>query len=315
MYKYDFDDVLDKTVAMMPDEIEDFYDPEATVVMKPSPEEQIKELELQEEIKDEFEMTETVDPMAELQKLVQGNRKIQGVASICEIGKREKQQDACRYSVVNNNELFAVISDGIGSYAESGEISNFVVESMMDGYKDTFDTGEDLISLLESVNGRVNEYISRNKIVKAGSTIVALHIKNGQMNWISVGDSKLYFLRNRQLIQLNKEHNFGTLLDEQVLLGRITEQQAKQHPKRAALTSFMGMGELQFIDYSKEVQQLTDEDKILMATDGIFHSLTEQQVLDALNQHPQQAVLELKEKIQMSNDKYQDNYTAVVIEI
>lgn len=313
--EYDFDDEFDKTVAMMPDEIGDFDEPEATVAMKASDGEETEYWEFREEEQDIFEMTATVDPMAELQKLMQGNRNIRGVASICEIGKREKQQDACRYTVHNNNELFAVIADGIGSYARSGEISNLIVDSMMNCYKNASDTADALITLVECVNNTVNEYIRQNQIVKAGSTVVALRIRNGQMNWVSVGDSKLYLLRDGQLIQQNKEHNFGTLLDEQVLLGRITEQQAKQHPKRAALTSFIGMGKIQYIDYSREPELLEDGDKILIATDGILHSLTEQQILDVMENHPQQAAIELKEKILVCNNKYQDNYTAVIIEM
>src|SRR5205085_9241743 len=52
-----------------------------------------------------------------------------------------------------------------------------------------------------------------------------------------VGDSRAYLLRDGDLIRLTKDHS---LVGELVARGKLTEEQAEQHPQRSVITRALG---------------------------------------------------------------------------
>ncbi len=332
MRDFDFNDKFDKTVAIIPEEEEEWQnflsgngedplgepeDPfgefENTVEMERDPGglESSRTASMPGE-KNPFDMTGVIDPQEELRRMMEYDPGIRGIASVCEIGKREQQQDSCRYCEKQNEEVFAVVADGIGSYEQSGEISTFITEYMADRFMRE-DIGSDLVPFITETNDMVRQYMKQNRIKKAGSTVTALWIGKNDMKWLSVGDSKIFLFRDRSLVQLNREHNFGMLLDEQAKLGNITKRQAESHPKRKALVSYVGMEQIPYVDYSREKVSLKFGDRILIATDGIVQSLSENEITEILRDSAQRAAERIKEEIRKRDKRYQDNYAAVVI--
>ena len=62
-----------------------------------------------------------------------------------------------------------------------------------------------------------------------GTTLVLVLIKNNELHFAHVGDSRIYLSRNRKLEQLTEDHSFVQQLLKACI---ISESEAKSHPRR-----------------------------------------------------------------------------------
>lgn len=252
------------------------------------------------------------------------DKAIQGfnVGNSQNIGKRENQQDAFALSNIGNsaicksNGVFAVVADGMGGLQNGAEISGLVVSSMLSYFeqKDGLSPTQKLREMLTVSNEKVNQYLSAHGQMQSGSTVVAVLLYENALNWISVGDSRIYLFRDDRLWQLNQAHNLATELDEKALNGEITREEALNHKERNALTSYIGMGALELIDANIAPLALRSGDRILLCTDGVFGTVSDDELVEAMKYPASQAAEEIEKLVMQKNKKYQDNMTAVVIE-
>jgi PPM family protein phosphatase len=80
-----------------------------------------------------------------------------------------------------------------------------------------------------------------------------------------IGDSRAYLLRNRQLMQLTRDH---TLVQGLVDAGELTPEEAADHPWRHVLSRTLGGGGDQS-DGDFQRVDLADGDQLLLCTDGL----------------------------------------------
>ena len=92
-----------------------------------------------------------------------------------------------------------------------------------------------------------------------------------------VGDSRVYLYRNDKLKLLTHDH---TVVDELLLNGTITEEEAKNHPNRHMITRAVGTEADIECDFLSE--RLRDGDKILMCTDGLTNTVPESGIIRAV---------------------------------
>ncbi|MBP7175470.1 MAG: serine/threonine-protein phosphatase [Thermoclostridium sp.] len=239
------------------------------------------------------------------------------------IGKREDQQDSFGVSDVFDREevsqkgILAVLADGMGGLENGAECSKSLVAQMLDAFAQNdiqADIAQGLRAIIENVNSNICfEFNQKNTQSMTGSTVVAVVIKGSLLYWISVGDSRVYLFRDNSLTQLNKEHNYGTRLDENVQLGIISAEEAQNDPDRAALTSYIGISELTEIDRNLEPVQLQPSDRVVMCSDGLFSTLSEAEMVQAMAKSPQEAAQEMVDQAIQKDRKYQDNVTVIVL--
>ena len=130
-----------------------------------------------------------------------------------------------------------------------------------------------------------------------------------------VGDSPLYLLRDQQLNRLNQEHTVCTQRYEEALLSGSTDpSSARNDPQSHAVTSFLGREELDQVDCLLRPLPLQAGDVLLLCSDGVSGTLSEETLLACLQQEtPEYSCIALEEKIKTRNKPGQDNYTALVI--
>ena len=168
---------------------------------------------------------------------------------------------------------------------------------------------------MDEANTGVNKELGEEMLGKCGSTVVAVIVKERALSWISVGDSHIYVLRDDRLVKLNKDHNYGAELDEKVRTGEISFEEAAGDPKRAALTSYIGIGELELIDRNETPIALQKGDRILLMSDGIYGSASDEEITSAMAKPLRSALNTLESVVLSKNSAKQDNYTCVVIEV
>ena len=84
-----------------------------------------------------------------------------------------------------------------------------------------------------------------------GCTLIGAAFGPEGLDWISVGDSPLYLVRKGKIVRLNEDHSLAPEIDRMAEMGRMSEEQAKAHPRRHVLRSALIGAEIDLIDWSK----------------------------------------------------------------
>ena len=243
------------------------------------------------------------------------------IGNMHHIGARESQQDSFVISDISNAELCAlkgilgVVADGMGGMADGAEASAIVSRTMLQYFNEVPSSGHpelDLLNMLNAANDNVNRFMSGRE--QGGSTVVAVIIRDRMLYWVAVGDSRIYLIRNGAIMQVNREHVYAVDLDEKAATGEISWEAAAGDPKRAALTSYLGMKTLGKVDRSLRPMQLLDGDRVLLMSDGVFGVLTDDEILSAMSFPPQESAMKLQDMVLAKQNPNQDNFTAIIFE-
>lgn len=245
-------------------------------------------------------------------------------SNIQNIGKREEQQDSFAISDINDKKLYdkkgalAIIADGMGGLENGKESSSKVIEYIMNYFvKSSFNNSipVEFRNMIINANKELLKYFSKKDILQSGSTVIAVIIKDFKLFWTSVGDSRIYLYRKDKVYVLNQDHNYCTELYKKVIKGEITSIDVLNHPHRKALTSYMGIEKMSKIDQNIKPFNLNKGDKIILCSDGVYGSLNEKEIEEIMSQDIQNAAANLEQSILNKNMEFQDNFTAILIEI
>jgi protein phosphatase len=114
---------------------------------------------------------------------------------------------------------------------------------------------------------------------------------------------------------INHPHVFGAFLDQAVARGVMTEQAAMEHPERDALTSFMGAEPLEEVDSNADPFRLSPGDTVLLASDGLFNTLSAKEIRKAMEGDPRKWPELLVARTLDKKNEYQDNVTVLTLTV
>lgn len=242
------------------------------------------------------------------------------VGKVHRIGKRSTQQDCFGIGRAGRGWM-AVVADGMGGLSDGEKVSGKVVQSFLEAAAEVAPGfSEEYAYLMEEIalkaSQEVNEMLGRDGLYKSGSTVVSTLIEDGKFYWVSVGDSRIYLYRKNELRQLNIEHIYEAELMKMAENGEISNQDVQTNPNREKLTSFIGMGQLKYIDGSGRGEKLLPGDILLLVTDGVYRTVNDGQLAEILEKSKdvEDAAEHILKKISETNHPYQDNATAVLID-
>lgn len=229
------------------------------------------------------------------------------------LGMRKNQQDSAG---ITSSGAFAVISDGMGGLTDGEIASDVVVRSILE-YVKALPEISDIANLLQGipyVNASINEILGSNGIYQSGATMVCSYLSKRRLSWISVGDSRIYLFRNGGLIQMNREHNLRSKQLQQLAQGFLSPAEMGPKESMGNLTSFFGMGNLASVDFPAEPVTLCAGDWVILMSDGVYHFLTEAEMVQALwgGKTPQAACDSVLQKIHDKGHTYQDNASIII---
>jgi serine/threonine protein phosphatase PrpC len=238
------------------------------------------------------------------------------------IGARSSQQDAFGFSdkddlaFVAHGGVLAVVADGMGGMAHGGEASHMAVRAFLQAYMAKSADETVPIALhraLDEANQAVISLAYQADEENVGTTLVAAVIHGNALHWVSVGDSRLYLWRDRQLTQLTEDHIYANDLDRDAANGNISREDAENHPERRSLTSYLGLTPLDLIDHNPQPLLLFGGDRLLLCSDGLYVGLVENGIDSLFNRDPQQTAEDLVALVLAKNRPGQDNLTVAIL--
>lgn len=237
------------------------------------------------------------------------------------LGQRKNQEDALYISpasLFHKKGLLAIVSDGMGGM-ERGEVySNSAVEAMRTAFEQDENLSAPLNVRLHAIYQKAREAaLTLRKSpadVDGGATVVATLIKNRMCAILSVGDSRICLYRGGGLIQLNREQTLGILLDQRAAFGIIPQEVADNMPHRESLTNHTNAESPMECDLSTPFR-LAPGDKLLLMSDGVFNTLSDDQLIHCLKRSGKQALNAVMDALRAAHSPKQDNATAILIEV
>ena len=237
------------------------------------------------------------------------------------IGKRKNQEDAAQVIPFDGG-IVNILCDGMGGIS-SGEVASCeCIRTMRDvALAAQYCQKEMITDILFRQVIRADAHVSslqdeNGNRLGCGTTLLCTVVRGNSMSFVSVGDSHIYLIRNGQISRLNEEHNYMADLMKQVERKEISYESAMAHPKRDALTSYVGIGNIQRINVSDMPIELTKKDMILMCSDGLYRALSPEEILQiVLTDLPlDQRANELIFAVSKKDLPRQDNTTFVLYE-
>ncbi len=200
-------------------------------------------------------------------------------ASLSDQGIRRAMNQDMVYSselpVGNLPDLF-MVADGMGGHKAGDYASRCAVDVMVRSIMGSAET--DAKQLIQKAISDANEEILSKSMGNPdyegmGTTVVACSIREDTMKVANVGDSRLYLIRDHKITQITEDHS---LVQEMVRLGKIDQENARNHPKKNIITKAVGVMpqvEADFFDVS-----LQAGDEILLCSDGLSNMLEDEEI-------------------------------------
>ena len=235
------------------------------------------------------------------------------------VGARSDQQDALYMSdgrLYDKQGILMCVADGMGGLSDGAKMSQAVVSAVERGFAiEEKDDPERLIfDLTKQATEAANRAISPNFGV-GGSTMVMGYLRSGEFTFVSVGDSRISLYRDGMLWHLNRRHVFEEDLKLSALNGAGSYDAAVTDKKKGALTSFLGMGKLKYADLPDARIPLQRGDRIVLMSDGVFNTLSDEELAAILSRKVGTITGEIAEQIKQKANRYQDNFTAIVVAV
>ncbi len=176
-----------------------------------------------------------------------------------------------------------VIADGMGGHA-AGDVASSTAIARLVALDDEASGGGDALERLTQALADANQDL-RDRVAAEpnlhgmGTTVTALLASGSKLALAHIGDSRGYLLREGRLTQITHDHTFvQTLVDE----GRLTEEEARNHPQRNLITRVLTGEREDTPDLS--VREAKPGDTYLLCSDGLTGVVSEETLTEVLGE-------------------------------
>ena len=235
--------------------------------------------------------------------MIPSNQNHLDTSSITDPGSRgrlnEDSYQITSFTISDNDDtpvLLTVVADGIGGH-KAGEIaSRIAVETIINAVADSDMSDPQWIlksALLEANHSITSEAAEDDERIGMGSTVACALIIDTALYIATLGDSRIYLIRDNIIRQLNVDH---TWVQEALDVGVINSEEARSHPRRHLIRSYLGssdpikpdlrlyLADNENLEQAKANQglPLLPMDQILLCSDGLSDLVADEEILDIL---------------------------------
>jgi len=224
--------------------------------------------------------------------------------------------------------LLTVLCDGIGGH-KAGEIA---AELAVNNISHTIaeSDGKYPLEALEKGIQKANLAIFKESEGDAGkqgmgSTVACAWVIGNRLFTATVGDSRIYLMRNNSIRQISIDH---TWIQDALESGLLTPDQIQGHPNRHVIRRYLGAPTPPEVDYRQRLaigesdqdslenqgKPLHPDDRLLLCSDGLTDLVSDLEILNAFDQTGDEEAV--KSLIDLANQRGgHDNITIVTFTI
>ena len=230
-------------------------------------------------------------------------------------GGRKKNEDRMGYCYTRESGIF-LLADGMGGHPEGEMAAQLALQTMSAMFQEEAkpelpDIAAFLESALMAAHRQIQTYaIKKHMSDSPRTTIVAAVVQAGSVTWIHCGDSRLYHVRQGELLARTRDHSYI----EQQRLALAAGSKLPDNVNRNVLFTCLGSPTKPLFDLSHQAA-LQQGDKLMLCSDGLWGSLSDADIVDQLGRFPvDEAVPELVGKALQKAGERSDNVTVLAME-
>jgi PPM family protein phosphatase len=241
------------------------------------------------------------------------------VACKTDLGRvRENNEDKYEFYIPEEDAVLAsrgevfIVCDGMGGHAAGQIASELAAKTFIDVYLH-HPSSDPAAAMVAGVTAANRFVVDVGRAVPArrgmGTTLSGLILLQDQAYVVQVGDSRVYRLRNGELLMLTHDH---TWVDEAIRNGMMSPEEAEVHPYKHVLTRAIGSeGE---VVPDVESLDLKVGDVYLLCSDGLINHVSDDALADTLRENsPAPAVWKLVGQALQGGGS--DNCTVMVVRV
>ncbi len=168
------------------------------------------------------------------------------------------------------------VADGMGGHRAGEVASSIAISSLSKRFTDSFfkmgkaEAVEWIKDATNEINSKIFKHAEENPESKGmGTTLVLAIVTDDYILFGNIGDSSGFVMKDNKIHKVTKDHTLVNLL---LAAGELTEEEAKNHPKKNILMNALGINdpiEIDIFDCNMEI------DDILLCSDGLTTMVTE----------------------------------------
>lgn len=235
------------------------------------------------------------------------------VFQISRKGGREKNEDRMGYCYTKSSALF-LMADGMGGHPEGEVAAQTTLQVISALYQkeampELVDVRDFFSKAILAAHRQILRYAAeRNLPDTPRTTLVAAVVQSGAAHWVHCGDSRLYFVRQGELLARTRDHSYS-------------EQRDKERPNglplganRNVLFTCLGSPIRPVFDITGPVP-LLQGDRMLLCSDGLWSPLQDADIVYHLSQKSvSEAAPDLVEEAMRKGGAHCDNVSAIAMD-
>ena len=232
------------------------------------------------------------------------------VYQISRQGGRERNEDRMGYAYTRESGLF-VLADGMGGHPEGAMAAQLALQTFSAYFQKAAnptvrEVPEFLSSALMAAHHQIIRYAAEKGMLDTPrTTLVAAVMERNNVHWVHCGDSRLYIVRDGELLTRTRDHSYMELPHIPASLA---------HINRNVLFTCLGSPTKPIYDLAGPVA-LEQGDRILLCSDGLWGALSDEVIARDVARLPvAEAVPELVESALRSAGAGSDNVTVIALE-
>jgi serine/threonine protein phosphatase PrpC len=236
------------------------------------------------------------------------------VFQISRKGGREKNEDRMGYCYTNSSGLF-LLADGMGGHPEGEVAAQLALQTVSAQYQkeakpELPDVKAFFNTAIIAAHRQILRYAADGGLTDTPrTTLVAAVVQNGVAHWMHCGDSRLYFVREGELLVRTRDHSY---MEQRRDVPTPANMPAGMN--RNVLFTCLGSPAKPIFDVAGPVP-LQQGDKMLLCSDGLWGSLSDADIVGQLGPNPVSvAIPELTERALLKAGATSDNVTVVAME-
>jgi serine/threonine protein phosphatase PrpC len=210
------------------------------------------------------------------------------LGNLSDVGcQRDHNEDSYGYAEPEDEEIFrrkgrlVVIADGMGGRRGGEVASSMAVGTVCATYlasgAETPD--EALVAAFQAAHQSLQDFAREHPEVQGmGTTCIAAVLRDAELTWAHVGDSRLYLVRESAITQLTEDQ---TVVQRLLRQGLLAPEEAVNHPDRGVLTTALGASQVVEIEVPETPIALLPGDFLLFCTDGLHDLVQDDEMASA----------------------------------
>jgi len=196
--------------------------------------------------------------------------------------RHDENQDYYKAGRLSDDTHWVVLCDGMGGVSSGGVASEMAAEFLSESiikqvpdYLSEEEIQEFMLTIAKQCNDEILKHSQQtDHHMTMGTTLVMAVVRGNKAQIVHAGDSRAYILpKNGSMKQITQDHS---IVQELLDCGKITADQAYNHPNKNIITSALGVDIETRLDYNE--QKLAKGDTLVVCSDGLSNMLKDSEI-------------------------------------